>query len=174
MLAASLPPSPPDFHALYADHHSWLLGWLKRRLHDAGLASDLAQDTFIKILVARSETAIVQPRPFLATIARRLIANHCRRTELEEAYVAALQHLPAACAPSPESIAIVAESLQLIDRALGQLSAPARQAFLLAHLDGMTYAEIAAELDVTTHSVKKYLTKANLLCFFAVPDFAAP
>jgi RNA polymerase sigma-70 factor (ECF subfamily) len=171
MLAA---PSTQDFHALYADHHTWLLGWLKRRLHDAGLAGDLAQDTFVKILVARSETTILQPRPFLATIANRLIANHCRREELEHAYVAALQHLPAACAPSPETIAIVVESLQLIDRALGQLSAPARQAFLLAHLDGMTYAEIAAELGVTTHSVKKYLTKANLLCFFAVPDFAAP
>ena len=174
MLAAPLPPLQSDFNTLYADHHAWLLGWLKRRLHDAGLASDLAQDTFLKILVARSATAILQPRPFLATIASRLIANHCRRTELEHAYVAALQHLPAACAPSPESIAIVVESLQLIDRALGQLPEPARQAFLLAHLDGMTYAQIAAELGVTTHSVKKYLTKANLLCFFAVPDFGAP
>ena len=48
-----------------------------------------------------------------------------------------------------------------------------REARALAHLDGMTYAEIAAELGTTTHSVKKYLSKANLLCFFAVPDFAA-
>lgn len=172
----AVPPSStcqPDFQALYADHHSWLLGWLKRRLHDAGLAGDLAHDTFINILVAREAGAIAEPRPFLATIARRLIANHCRREALEHAYLDALMHAPQACAPSPETIAIVVESLHLIDRALAKLPEPARQAFLMAHLDGMRYADIAAELNVSTHSVKKYLTRANLLCFFAVPDFAA-
>ena len=172
MLSAAA--SPSDFHALYAEHHSWLLRWLKRRLHDAGLAGDLAQDTFLKVLVARSSAEILQPRPFLATIASRLLANHCRREELERAYLDALLHAPQACVPSPETLSILLESLQLVDRALERLSSKARAAFLLAHLDGMTYAQIAAELGTTTHSVKKYLSKANLLCFFAVPDFAAP
>ena len=57
--------------------------------------------------------------------------------------------------------------------ALARLPAKARSAFLMAHLEGLSYAEIAAQLDTSTHSVKKYLSKANLLCFFAVPDFAA-
>lgn len=171
MFAANSPS--PDFHSLYASHHSWLLQWLKRRLHDAGLAGDLAQDTFIKILLAGNSREILQPRPFLATIARRLLANHCRRAELEQAYIEALLHQPEAQAPSPETMAILLESLQRIDQALGKLSAKARAAFLMAHLDGMSYAEIADELGTTTHSVKKYLSRANLLCFFAVPDFAA-
>lgn len=169
----SVHPSPPDFQALYSEHHGWLLRWLRRRLHDAGLAGDLAQDTFIKVLVARSHHDIIAPRPFLATIANRLLANHCRREEIERAYVDALLQLPQATAPSPESMSIVLESLQLIDRALGRLPAKARSAFLMAHLEGMSYAEIAAQLGTSTHSVKKYLSKANLLCFFAVPDFAA-
>ena len=172
MLSAHPPQS--DIQTLYSEHHGWLLHWLKRRLHDAGLAGDLAQDTFIKVLVARSHADIIAPRPFLATIAKRLLANHCRREELERAYLDALLHQPQACAPSPEAMSILLESLQRIDRALDQLSAKARAAFLLAHLDGMSYAGIAAELGTTTHSVKKYLSKANLLCFFAVPDFAAP
>lgn len=166
--------SLPHFQALYASHHSWLLNWLKRRLHDAGLAGDLAQDTFIKILLAGNSGEIMQPRPFLATIARRLLANHCRREELEHAYIEALLHQPEVQAPSPETMAILLESLQRIDQALGTLPHKARAAFLMAHLDGMSYAEIADELATTTHSVKKYLSKANLLCFFAVPDFAAP
>ena len=171
MLSAHPPQS--DIQTLYSEHHGWLLHWLKRRLHDAGLAGDLAQDTFIKVLVARSHADIIAPRPFLATIAKRLLANHCRREELERAYVDALLHLPQASAPSPESMSIVLESLQLIDRALGKLPVKARSAFLMAHLEGMSYAEIAVELGTSTHSIKKYLTQANLLCFFAVPDFAA-
>ena len=106
MLSAPSPPS--DFQTLYAEHHSWLLHWLKRRLHDAGLAGDLAQDTFLKIFLARSSAEIAQPRPFLATIAKRLLANHCRREELERAYLDALRHQPQACAPSPVPIFCVA------------------------------------------------------------------
>ena len=37
-------------------------------------------------------------------------------------------------------MSILLESLQGIDRALDQLSTKARAAFLLAHLDGMSYA----------------------------------
>ena len=165
--------SPHDIHSLYVDHHPWLLRWLQRRLYDAGLASDLAQDTFVKILVARCESEIREPRPFLATIASRLVANHCRREALEKAYLDALMLLPEATHPSPETLSILVESLHMVDRLLNQLSVKARSAFLMAHLDGLSYAEIAAELNVSSHSVKKYLSQANLLCFFAMPDFAA-
>ncbi|WP_293776293.1 sigma-70 family RNA polymerase sigma factor [uncultured Oxalicibacterium sp.] len=158
---------------LYIDHHRWLLGWIRRRMHDTGHASDLMQDTFVKVLVAGSAQEIREPRPFLATIAYRLLVNHWRREELEQAYLDALSHLPEAIHPSPEAMSLLMESLQLIDRALQRLSTKARNAFLMAHLDGMRYADIASELGVTTHSVKKYLSQANLLCFFAIPDFAA-
>lgn len=140
-------------------------------MRDAGHASDLAQDTFLKVLVADCSTDIREPRPFLATIAQRLLTNHWRREELEKAYLDALQHQPEASWPSPETLSILMESLALVDRALSKLSTKARTAFLLAHLDGMTYAQIADELNVSTHSVKKYITQANMQCFFASPDF---
>ncbi len=147
--------SPPhDIQSLYVDHHPWLLRWLQRRLFDAGLASDLAQDTFVKILVARCESEIREPRPFLATIASRLVANHCRREALEKAYLDALMHLPETSHPSPETLSIVVESLHMVDRLLHQLSTKARSAFLMAHLDGLSYAEIATELKVSSHRSK--------------------
>lgn len=139
-------------------------------MHDAGNARDLTQDTFVKVLVAGNSADIREPKPFLATIAKRLLANHCRREEVERCYLDALMQMPEPTCPSAETLSIVMESLLLIDRALSGLSAKAKTAFLLAHLDGLTYAEIAAELDVTTHSVKKYLSAANMACFFAVPD----
>jgi RNA polymerase sigma factor (sigma-70 family) len=155
---------------LYSNHHKWLLGWFLRRMHDTGNAQDLTQDTFVKVLVAGTPDDIREPKPFLATIAKRLLANHCRREEVERTYLDALAQMPEPTYPSPETLSVVMESLLLIDRALSGLSVNAKTAFLLAHLDGLTYAEIAAELAVTTHSIKKYLSAANMACFFAVPD----
>lgn len=54
---------------LYADHHSWLHGWLRRRLGNAYDASDLAHDTFLRILTKDVLPPIREPRAFLTTIA---------------------------------------------------------------------------------------------------------
>jgi RNA polymerase sigma-70 factor (ECF subfamily) len=43
-----------------------------------------------------------------------------------------------------------------------------RQAFLLAQLEGLTYEQIAGQLQVSTSSVKQYLTRANRQCLFAL------
>ena len=44
-----------------------------------------------------------------------------------------------------------------------------RTAFLLAQLEGLSYAEIAARLKVSSSSVKQYLTRANRQVLFSLP-----
>ncbi len=39
-------------HRLYRDHHGWLQGWLRKRLGDREHAADVAQDTFLRLLVS--------------------------------------------------------------------------------------------------------------------------
>ena len=68
---------------LYHDHHTWLRGWLQRRLNNSSEASDLAQDTFVNVITTGCAGDIREPRPFLATIARRLLAHRHRRHLLE-------------------------------------------------------------------------------------------
>ena len=60
------------------------------------------------------------------------------------------------------------QSLQEIDRVLDGVPSKAREAFLLAHLFDMGYADIAARLRVSTSSVKQYLSRANRECLFAM------
>jgi len=62
-----------DLHALYSSHHGWLQGWLRHKLGNAGEAADLAQDTFVSVLTNGTAPQIREARPFLATIARRLV-----------------------------------------------------------------------------------------------------
>lgn len=158
-----------ELHALYSSHFGWLQGWLRHKLGNAFEASDLAQDTFMSVLTTGNAPQIREARPFLATIARRLVAHRYRRQVLEEAYLAALACLPSEVAPAPEERLLALEALQEIDAALDGLPPPVRQAFLLAQLDGLSYAEIAERLSVSCSSVKQYLTRANRHVFFALP-----
>ncbi|RKP53280.1 sigma-70 family RNA polymerase sigma factor [Pararobbsia silviterrae] len=157
-----------EVHTLYRDHHSWLQSWLRRKLGNTFDAADVAQDTFVSVLAAGTAADILEPRPFLVTIARRLMAHRHRRQLLESSYLEMLAALPEELAPSPESQLLAIEALQQLDRALDGLPANVKEAFLLAHLEELSYAEIAGRLGVSISSVKQYLVRANRQCLFAL------
>ena len=150
-------------HTLYCDHHGWLVNWLRRRVHCVQDASDLAQDTYMRLLRQCPEE-LQEPRAFLATVARSVLIDHCRRMSLERAYLETLAQMPEPVCPSPEERAIVLQALEQIDRMLDGLGARARSAFLLAQLDGLTYKEVAARLGVSLSSVEKYMATAIRHC----------
>lgn len=157
--------NPHDLAHLYNHHHGWLYGWLRRRLGSAEDAADLAHDAFLRLLAGPAPARpLREPRAFLTTVAHGLVVNHWRRLEIERAYLDALAHQPQPLAPSPEDRALVLEALYEIDAMLQRLSERARRAFLLAQLDGLTYAEIGRELGVSERMVKKYMAQAMLQC----------
>lgn len=157
-----------EVQTLYVDHHGWLQSWLRRKLGNAFEAADLAQDTFVSIIATGAAGEIREPRPFLVTIARRLMAHRYRRQLLEATYLEALAALPEELAPSPEAQLLALEIIQQLDRALDGLPPRVREAFLLAHLEELSYADIAARLHVSASSVKQYLIRANRQCLFAI------
>lgn len=167
-MSVAEPAALNPVHALYDAHHGWLCGWLRRRLGNACDAADLAQDTFVSVMAGGQAAGIREPRPFLATVAARLVAHRHRRRVLEQAYLEALAALPEELAPSPEARLLALEVLQELDRALDGLPLRVRKAFLLAHLEALSYREIAERLQVSTSSVKQYLTRANRQCLFAL------
>ncbi|MEE4574758.1 sigma-70 family RNA polymerase sigma factor [Pseudomonas alliivorans] len=153
---------------LFRAHNAWLTGWLRRRLGCPHSAADLAQDTFIKVLGARDTQQIVEPRAFLTTIARRVLCNHYRRQDLERAYYQALTELPESVAPSEEERAIILETLVELDQLLDGLPGPVKSAFLMSQVDGLSHGEIASALNISIATVKRYLNKAALRCYFAL------
>jgi RNA polymerase sigma-70 factor (ECF subfamily) len=150
--------------ALYADHHGWLQGWLRRKLGNACDAADLAQDTFMRLLVARQPEVIVQPRAYLTRIAQNLLVNWYQRQALERAYLEALAVLPEAQAPSAEHRLVILETLHEIDVMLDALKPQARRAFLLSQIEGMKYEDIARELGVSLVTVKRYMQQGFRGC----------
>ena len=171
---AASSPGQPHLHTLYAEHHDWLQAWLRNKLGCLFTAQDLAQDTFLRLVVRPRELDAGQnPRAYLTTIAKGLVVDHWRRAEIERVWVAAMLERPEATQPSAEHQAIVLETLIEVDRILATLADKPRQAFLLAQLHELTYAEIGARFGVSERMVKKYMAQAMLHCLSAGADFRA-
>lgn len=154
--------------SLYDEHHLWLMAWLRRRLGCPHNAADLAHDTFARVIARRESLCLQgQGKALLTTIAHGLMVDHLRRKALERAFFEAIAAMPAAMAPSPEDRLALLETLVEIDRMLDGLPAKVRQAFLLSQLDGLSYAQIATELNVSVSSVQQYMTRAFTACYAA-------
>lgn len=155
-----------DVEVLYVRHHSWLKGWLQRRLDQAADADDLAQDTFVRIIRSRNPVdELKQPLAYLATIANSLLVNRWRRLAVERAYAEALATQPQHVELSAEQRYLLIETLTEIDALLQGLSPRVREIFLLSQLDGMTYKQIAAQLGLSVNQVQKSMLKAFSRCY---------
>lgn len=156
---------------LYRDHHHWLSAWLRRKLGNSFDAADIAQDTFVRILAApdhlvekKTNWQLHEPRAYLTVIAKRLLANLYRRRSLEQAYLDSLASLPEALTPSPEQRLLILETLHELDAMLDGLPAKVRMTFLLAQLEGLSYAEIAMRLSLSERTIKRYMVQAMARC----------
>jgi RNA polymerase sigma-70 factor (ECF subfamily) len=149
---------------LYCDHHGWLKGWLSKRLGNTFDAADLAQDTFVRVIKARSALEIREPRPYLSMIAKGLLVDLFRRRSLEQSWLDALAAMPEAQQPSLEEQAILLQALVEIDRLLQGLGPKVKQTFILSQFDGLTYPQIAERLNISVRSVNNYMAKAMEHC----------
>lgn len=160
----TLAASPDALSTLYRDHHGWLNSWLRRKLGNSFDAADLAHDTFLRIVAARHAPIIDEPRKYLATIAKGLVVDRFRRQRIEQAWLETLAARPEPLAVSPEARALIMETLFAIDRMLDGLGPRAREVFLLARFEGLTYTAIGERLGVSVTTVKKHLARALAQC----------
>lgn len=177
------PPPPPAAHdntvaTLYREHGTWLHGWLRKKLGCVWEAADLTQDTFVRVLTSPAAggqlDTLREPRHFLVAVARRVMVDHLRRRSLEQAWLDALALQPEPVVHSPESHALILETLCEIDAMLDGLGAKVREAFLLSQLEGLRYAEIALRLQVSVSSVKKYVARATEHCLLLMLEAPQP
>jgi len=155
---------------IYSSHHGWLLRWLRGKLPCADQAADLAHDTFVRLLSAPQTAlpALREPRAYLTTVAQRLLIDHYRRLSLEQAWLEALAQQPQLLMQSAEEHLIIVQALQRIDTMLGSLPDAVRSAFLMAHIDELSYSEIAARLRLSERTIKRHMVQAYAQCIMLI------
>jgi RNA polymerase sigma factor (sigma-70 family) len=159
---------------LYTQHHSWLQGWLRKKLGCAHGAADIAQDTFLRLMASRDLLMLQEPRAFLTRTATRLLIDDARHKKIEALYLEELAaQLEQAHAPDPAKILEAVRALAYLVSVLETLPQKPREAFLMAQLEELGHDEIARRLSVSPRMVRKYLVQALVHCHDALEQVQA-
>jgi RNA polymerase sigma-70 factor (ECF subfamily) len=135
-------------------------------------AEDLAQDTFVRAFVHFERFDPERPAlPWLISIARRLCLDLLRRRKVMANAETMLPTRPSAPpVPNPEGEASLREQLGRLERALDELDEGPREAIILFHIEGMSYRDIAAALEVPLGTVMTWLHRGRATLKKAVED----
>jgi RNA polymerase sigma-70 factor (ECF subfamily) len=136
-------------------------------------AEDLAQDTFVRAFLHFERFDPERPvLPWLIAIARRLCLDLLRRRKVK--MKADTMPIDGPPAPGPEHEAALREQLARLERALADLGEGPREAIILFHIEGMSYRDIAAALEVPIGTVMTWLHRGRARLQKAVEDPTSP
>lgn len=157
----------PEAFAVIFDRHAASVGRYLERRAGREVAQDLVAETFLAAFKGRGsyDAARVEARPWLFGIATRLLSRYWRA---ERRRLEVLAAVPAE-RPSPghdERVAAELTARQLrqpLVAALTGLAAGDRDALLLVAWAQLTYAEVAAALEIPVGTVRSRLNRARRL-----------
>jgi RNA polymerase sigma-70 factor (family 1) len=149
------------FRALYDHHKDDVYAFALGITRSIPLAEEIVQDSFIKLWQHRTELPDIQKfDSWLFTITRNLCYTALRKIALDrKAHHAhewqAEQHVATA-----EEIVITRENRELVHAAIQQLPEQQRRVYVLSREEGLTYEEIATQLNISRNTVKEHLRRA--------------
>ena len=149
-------PQPPRRTGFF-EHYEELIRTWTRRLRSRQEAEDLAHDTFVRVLEAKS-VQVEQPRAYLHQTARNIAVDAYRREDRREAMeLGALDQTP----PSgdPEHFMHAIQLADSIEQALAELPLNCRKIFIWQKIEGLTQQEIAERLGLSKNMVEKYMIR---------------
>ena len=157
------------FETLYARHRARLFRFVLRSVKERGMAEELFQDVWMRVIEARGRYAPkARFTTWLYSIAHNRLIDHWRRKGLS---VVDLENVDVeGNSPNPERQAEARQGLQRFAKALEALPPAQREAFLLHEEAGMSVAEIAQATGAGEEAAKSRLRYAMAKLKAAVND----
>ncbi|MBI6951285.1 MULTISPECIES: sigma-70 family RNA polymerase sigma factor [Pseudomonas] len=151
--------------AVVEHYYRELVSFLSARLGNRQAAEDVAHDAYIRVLERTGGERIEHPRAFLYRTAMNLVVDHHRRHQVRQAEpLEVLDSDERWHSPAPTHSMQLDQRLALMQQALGELSAPCRDSFLLRKLEGLSHQQIAERLDISRSVVEKHIVNAMKHC----------
>jgi RNA polymerase sigma-70 factor, ECF subfamily len=164
----------PAFRELIRRYERPVFSLIYRMVRDSTASEDLAQDAFIKVL-----NNLDKYRPefkfssWLFKIANNVAIDHLRRRQLDTISMDGSPHAVSATEVQATSFDLADTSENALDelaarelgsaieQAIGRLRPEYRNCIMLRHVEGRSYEEIAATLDLPLGTVKTYIHRAR-------------
>jgi RNA polymerase sigma-70 factor (ECF subfamily) len=158
------PLSAPELaENAFAQYGKALHRYLMRRLSNAQSAQDLAQEAYLRLVRMENTELVRAPQAYLFRIASNLVYE-LRMRERRDVVTFdsrivdhAAERVSDPKAKEPGERINIEHQLESV---LGQLPPLYAAILVMKKRDGMSMEEIASELDISIHTVKKYLFRA--------------
>ena len=162
LLALFRAGSDEAFNVLHDRYRQRLFAYVRQMLSAQSRqdAEDVLQDVFVRAFGAlRADARPVNVRAWLYRVAHNRCIDHLRRPVPAPSDVFEMSRTPL---HDPVEDAQRREDLRRLVTDVGRLPEQQRSALLMREIDGMSYADLAAALDVTVPAVKSLLVRARL------------
>lgn len=158
-------PGQPDLEAVWREMRAPLLGFIARRVSDRNVAEDIWQDVMLRIHRHAGElTHVSSVGGWVHEIVRNAIIDHYRRAVVRrERPVGTGIELdrPTPAPPETGPAELRAELVVCLEPLLAQLPAIYRDAIRLTDLDGLTQADAAARIGLSTSGMKSRVQRGR-------------
>ena len=149
------------FEYLFTRYRDALMRLFEQRLEEKTMASDLLQETFIKVYLHINDySKNFTFGQWVYSIARNTLVDHLRRKSgdlsLDERF-----RVPLATTPSPEESVIINQTRAHFYNALEELTPEYRQVIEMRFLEEYSYEEIAEKLGRPLNTIKTQIRRAR-------------
>lgn len=157
------------FEVLFQRYRRAMVAHAARYVRDRARAEELAQEIFVRVYTTKTYEPNARFKTWLYRVATNVCLNEVRRPEHQqklepiEAGIegrAATETGLVARPGTPEEAASGQELAVHLDRALSELPANQRAAFLMARQDNLSHEEIAGALSTSVSAVKSLIHRA--------------
>lgn len=153
---------------LFSDHRSGLIRFVTRKVSNTEDAEDIAHNAFIRLQRLENADKLDNLKAYLYQTASNLAIDQLRRDKLHSNYIKRESHQNndgghsalSTDLDTPDKLLVAQRQLSQINKTLENLPEKARSAFLMHRNQGLTYSQIALELEVSVSSVEKYILQA--------------